>query len=65
MNEKQQQIFLDEIATDKNRLELEIKIIEEKLKVQKEHLKTLIYVLDNFNEDLSVSKKLLPTIKAC
>jgi hypothetical protein len=51
MNEKQQQIFLDEIATDKNRLELEIKIIEEKLKVQKEHLKTLIYVLDNFNED--------------
>lgn len=51
MNDKQKEVFISEITEDKNKRELEIRIIEEKLKVQKEHLKTLIYVLENFEED--------------
>ena len=51
MDDKQKEIFIGEITEDKNKLELEIRIIEEKLKVQKEHLKTLIYVLENFEEN--------------
>jgi hypothetical protein len=50
MNEKQKQALIEQLTFDKNELEQKILIIEAKLSEQKEHLKTLKYVLENFED---------------